>query len=161
MKQAFIRVSIILAFLASLAATSRGQSGGAYSSSWNTIDGGGGPVSGGSYSLNGTIGQPDLGAMSGGAFTVSAGFWPGIGTPPPGPAPGLSIRLGPTAAGVKTVILSWPNPSTGYVLQQTSNMNAPGGGWMDVTQPLVVNSSNKEVTLTATGQFCLFRLRKM
>lgn len=63
--------------------------------------------------------------------------------------------------GVNTVILTWPNPSTGYVLQQTANMNAPGGGWVDVAQPPVINGANKEVTLSATGRFCLFRLRRL
>ena len=68
----------------------------------------------------------------------------------------LSIRIG---AG-NNVILSWPNPSTGYVLQQTPNMNSPGGGWVDVAQPSVIVGPNKEVRLAATGQFCMFRLRR-
>jgi hypothetical protein len=44
--------------------------------SWNTVDGGGGMViSGGSFTLSGTIGQVDAGFMSGGVFTLVGGFW--------------------------------------------------------------------------------------
>jgi hypothetical protein len=130
------------------------QSGGPYSLTWSTLDGGGGASAGGGLTLNGTIGQPDAGApMSGGGFTLTGGFWSGVATV--SPAPRLSIRLGTG----HTVILSWPNPSAGYVLQQTSNMNALGGGWTDVgPQPTIVGP-NKEVTLQAVGSFCLFRLR--
>lgn len=71
----------------------------------------------------------------------------------------LSIRLGVSVNGTNTVILSWPNPSTGYVLPQTANMSAPGGGWVDVIQMPVLVGANTEVTLGATGPFCLFRLR--
>lgn len=46
---------------------------------WFTIDGGGGLSSGGSFSVGGTIGQPDAGApMQGGRFSVRGGFWEGL-----------------------------------------------------------------------------------
>lgn len=46
-----------------------------------SIDGGGGMRSeGGKYEISGTVGQPDAGALTGGAFTVTAGFW--FETPP-------------------------------------------------------------------------------
>ena len=126
-----------------------------YTLPWATIDGGGGLTSGGSFSLHGTVGQPDAGVMSGGAFTITGGFW---SLPlSSGPLPSLSIRYGIGS----TVILSWPNPSSSYVLQQTADMNAAGGGWMNVSQTPVINGANKEVTLTATGRFCLFRLRRL
>lgn len=45
-----------------------------------TVDGGGTTrASGGSYSLGGTIGQPDAGQLTGGTLTVSGGFWSGGG----------------------------------------------------------------------------------
>ena len=68
--------------------------------------------------------------------------------------PVLSVRL----TGANTVVLSWPNPSTGYIPQQSANMNGPGGGWTLVSQTPVVVGPNKEVTLPATGRFCMFRL---
>ncbi len=53
--------------------------------SWNTIDGGGVMRSiddddDGDFVLSGTIGQPDAGRMTGGAFELTGGFW--FETPP-------------------------------------------------------------------------------
>ena len=49
-----------------------------YTLDWWTVDGGGATSSaGGSYSLGGTIGQPDAGTSSGGTYTLSGGFWGG------------------------------------------------------------------------------------
>ena len=42
---------------------------------WSSIDGGGARSSGGTYVIDGTIGQADAGALSGGRFTVSGGYW--------------------------------------------------------------------------------------
>jgi hypothetical protein len=51
---------------------------GNYDLSWWTVDGGGSTFStGGSYSLGGTIGQPDAGTSTGGTYTLAGGFWPG------------------------------------------------------------------------------------
>jgi hypothetical protein len=49
-----------------------------YTLDWWTVDGGGTISStGGSYSMGGTIGQPDAGTSSGGAYTLNSGFWGG------------------------------------------------------------------------------------
>ena len=48
-----------------------------YKITWSTIDGGGGRSTGGSYTLVGTIAQPDTGVSSGGNYVLSSGFWPG------------------------------------------------------------------------------------
>lgn len=49
-----------------------------YTLDWWTVDGGGTTFSaGGSYSLGGTIGQPDAGTSSGGTYTLVGGFWGG------------------------------------------------------------------------------------
>lgn len=55
----------------------------AYEIDWQTIDGGGaGPASassGGSYTLSGTVGQPDArnspNSMAGGSYKLTGGFW--------------------------------------------------------------------------------------
>ncbi len=52
-----------------------------YTIPWSTVDGGGTMSStGGTYSLAGTIGQPDASSfstpMSGGTYTLVGGFWP-------------------------------------------------------------------------------------
>ena len=49
--------------------------------SWFTVDGGGRiPITGGTFSASGTIGQPDAGPvngpMVGGSFSLRGGFWP-------------------------------------------------------------------------------------
>ena len=48
-----------------------------YTLDWWTVDSGGDTSSGGSYSLGGTIGQPDAGTSSGGSYSLSGGFWGG------------------------------------------------------------------------------------
>ncbi len=47
-----------------------------YTIDWYTIDGGGTmSATGGSYTLSGTIGQPDAGIESGGNYKLNGGFW--------------------------------------------------------------------------------------
>jgi hypothetical protein len=48
-----------------------------YQINWWTVDGGGGTSQSadGHYTLNGTIGQPDVGAASGDDFAIKGGFW--------------------------------------------------------------------------------------
>ena len=79
-------VSILIA--CSAPAFAIGPSGGMYSIPWSTIDGGGViNSSGGSFTLSGTIGQPDAGAtMTGGSFSLTGGFWAGVDSGPPCPA---------------------------------------------------------------------------
>jgi hypothetical protein len=56
------------------------SSGGLFDLSWDTIDGGGGTSSGGSYALSGTAGQTDASEpLSGGSYALTGGFWAGIG----------------------------------------------------------------------------------
>jgi len=78
------------AALFGLASTALGAAmlsgGGQYDLSWHTIDGGGGYAAGGSFELEGTIGQHDAGpVMSGGAFALAGGFWGG------GPVEGADV----------------------------------------------------------------------
>jgi hypothetical protein len=48
----------------------------ALSLTWWTVGGGGQTASqGGGYTLGGTAGQPDAGALSGGGYTLGGGFW--------------------------------------------------------------------------------------
>ena len=69
---AFIGLALLI--LALTAAALAGP--GSFQIDWWTTDGGGGLASGGSYSLNGTAGQPDAGPLlSGGNYTAAGGFW--------------------------------------------------------------------------------------
>ena len=47
-----------------------------YEIAWYTIDGGGAQdLSGGTYSLSGTVGQFDAGSQGGGTYTLNGGYW--------------------------------------------------------------------------------------
>jgi len=72
LNQRLISIAIFLLF----AAPTFAQSDGDYHLSWSTIDGGGGRSLGETYTLEGTIGQPDAGLMSGGDYVLAGGFWP-------------------------------------------------------------------------------------
>ena len=80
MKRKTFFIAIVVALLIGMIVlnytTTQAQSGGGYDLTWNTFDGGGGMFStGGAYSLGGTIGQADAGAMSGGTYALNGGFW--------------------------------------------------------------------------------------
>ena len=53
-----LRLALALLVAAACVAGARAASGGSYTLSWFTVDGGGGASVGGSYALSGTIGQP-------------------------------------------------------------------------------------------------------
>ncbi len=69
-----MRTPACLLVLAASASVASAQ----YAVNWYTIDGGGGTSSGATYTVSGTIGQPDAGApMTGATYTVTGGFWVG------------------------------------------------------------------------------------
>ena len=72
------RILLVLAALLLPAAVALAQTGGEYDLTWWTVDGGGGTVASGGYTLAGTAGQPEAGAiLAGGDYTLVGGFWPG------------------------------------------------------------------------------------
>jgi hypothetical protein len=125
-----------------------------YAADWVTIDGGGGVSTGGEYSLSGTIGQPDAGVMSGGKFSLIGGFWGVALARPELPPPVLRIRRSGNA-----VIVSWPNPSTGFQLQMTSSLT-PLAGWINVSQTPVVVDGESHVIIPDPVEARFYRLRK-
>jgi hypothetical protein len=73
-----LRLVLTIALLLLFSLPVLAQSGGGYDLSWSTVDGGGATFStGGDFSLGGTVGQPDAGAMSGGDYSLAGGFWGG------------------------------------------------------------------------------------
>ncbi len=102
-----VRLALFLALLLFPTSVVLAQSGGGYALEWNTIDAGGHTFSsGGAYTLGGTIGQPDAGALSGGSYTLSGGFWNAPA------APQAAIRYAaPTAQGSGDCS-SWANACT-------------------------------------------------
>ena len=131
---------------------------GTYHLSWFTLDSGGGTSSGGAYAVSGTIGQPDAGQLAGGDYTLSGGFW-GVGAASP-PQPELSLTV--SRAGTSLVV-KWPFPSTGFVLQQTSALAAPPSAilWTDAIFPAAIPvGSDWTVTIPSPSGNRYFRLRR-
>ena len=113
---------------------------------WFTIDGGGGTSTGGTYSVTGTIGQPDAGRMSGGAYSLEGGFWGIIGAIQTPGSPLLRVLLTST----NTVVVAWPNPSSGFSLQQNGALG--NTNWLGVTNvPIVVGSEKQVIVAPPTG----------
>ncbi len=71
-------VDLVARILAPEVRAALAQSGGPYTLTWSSIDGGGltQPSTGGPYTVAGTIGQPDAGPLElGPPFTFAGGFW--------------------------------------------------------------------------------------
>ena|ERR1041384_2280495 len=131
------------------------QSGGNYDLSWNKIAGGGGVSTGGVYTVSGTIGQPDAGVpMSGGNYSITGGFWSIIAVAQTPGAPTLTI----TRSG-NSVVISWPSPSTGFVLQQNNSVPNPSG-WSAYGGTINDNGTAKSATISPPTGNLFLRLKQ-
>lgn len=73
-----LRIARRAVSLAAVAACMAAAAPAQHAIDWFTIDGGGSMgATGGLHTLGGTIGQPDAGPLSGGAYSLSGGFWVG------------------------------------------------------------------------------------
>src|SRR5262245_31978122 len=115
--KALVQKFLVLAGTLLVATTASAQS---FAIDWHTV-GGGGTSTGATFAVTGTIGQSDAGSqpMTGGNFSLTGGFWSLFAVQTPG-APVLKIMLTST----NSAIVSWPSPSTGFVLQQSTELNA-------------------------------------
>lgn len=124
-----------------------------FSIDWFTVDGGGGTSTGGVFAVSGTIGQPDAGTMSGGTYTLQGGFWGIVAAVQTPGAPLLTIsRVG------SSVIVSWPSPSTGFLLQENASLG--NTNWTNVAQSPTDNGTTKSVTVTPPVGNRFYRLKK-
>jgi hypothetical protein len=129
--------------LATMALATHAQS---YSVDWSTVDGGGGTSTGGVFSVTGTIGQPDAGAMSGGNYSVEGGFWGLIAAVQMPGAPLLSV----SRTATNSVLISWPYPSIGFALQQNSVLGTTN--WTNVADaPAQVGDQWEVIAQTPSG----------
>jgi hypothetical protein len=125
-----------------------------YSIDWYKVASGGGTSTGGVYSLSGTIGQHDAGGpMTGGSYSLTGGFWALYAVQTPG-APVLHIFL----TGTNTAVVAWPAPSTGYVLQQNTNLVSTA--WLGVTNSVNAVGSENQVIISPPAGNRFFRLSK-
>jgi hypothetical protein len=123
-----------------------------YSIDWYKIAGGGGTSTNGSYSVSGTIGQPDAsGAMSGGNYAVTGGFWALINVVQTAGLPNLII-----SHSGNSVIVSWPNTGS-YTLHQNSNL-ANGSGWTTSGYSITTANGTNSITITPLTGNLFFRL---
>jgi hypothetical protein len=146
----FIQKTCMLVCVGILATAVSAQN---YSIDWFTIDGGGGTSTGGVYTVNGTIGQPDAGGpLTGGSFSLTGGFWSLLSVVPTPGAPELTITL----VGAGTAKVLWPSPSTGFVLQQNSNLSTTN--WVVPPETVSDDGTNKFVIVNAPAGNRFYRL---
>ena len=129
-----------------------------YDLSWFTVDGGSGHSRGGAYSVSGTIGQADADTMKGGRYSIVGGFWGVVEAVQTEGTPLLHL----TRSG-SNVVVDWPFPSSGFVLQQTTALTPPPSAivWTDVLAPAAVQiGGDWTVTIPSPTGNRFFRLRK-
>jgi hypothetical protein len=101
-----------------------------FSIDWFKVSCGGGTSTNGPFALSGTIGQHDAGGpMTGGNFSLSGGFWSLISAVQTPGTPLLSILLTST----NTALVLWDAPSTGFRLQQNSDLTSTN--WVSAPTP--------------------------
>ena len=122
-----------------------------FSIDWFTIGGGGGTSTGGVYSVSGTIGQPDAGAMSGGSYSLIGGFWGAVIPVQQSDAPTLFI-VNLHNGDVK---VTWLPNTPGFVLQEAGALNATPIAWTNA--PVAFTNG---ATIPASMQTRYFRLVK-
>ena len=127
-----------------------------FSIDWFTIDGGGGTSTGGVYSLSGTLGQPDANQtpMTGGNFSLVGGLWSLFAVQMLG-APQLTITLNPE---LHAATVSWPSPSTGFVLQENNDLNT--ASWATALQAVADNGTNRFILVNPAVGNRFYRLIK-
>ena len=139
----FLNVNIVLQTAATMAAQ--------YSVDWFKIAGGGGTSTNSIFSITGAIGQPDASQqmMTNGIYSASGGFWSLISVVQTLGAPTLTI----THSG-NSMKISWPYPSTGFVLQQNSNLTT--SGW-SASSGISNDGTNNFITITSPTGNLFFR----
>ena len=149
MKTSFLVFALLASAVSARAATSI---------DWFTLDAAGGAQSSASYVVNSTVGQTDVGPTvpsSSANYRIIPGFWALEDMGPVTGLPELSIALsGPR------VFLSWPSPSTGFVLQHTDSLNTLPAAWSDTPGAVSDNGFIKSLTLPHDLSKRFYRLRR-
>ena len=125
-----------------------------FSVDWFKVAGGGGAATGSAYAVVGTVGQTDPGQMTGGQFSFVGGFWSLLTTAPEPGAPVLTIA----ATTTNTILICWPSPSTGFELQENTDLRT--GNWLVVPQTPTDNGTSKCVSVSPQGHNVFYRLAR-
>jgi len=124
-----------------------------YSIGWYKIAGGGGTSTSATYSVSGTIGQPDAsGAMTGGGYSLTGGFWALYAVQTAG-LPSLTI----VPNGPNSVKLLWPATGS-YTLQQSASLAV--ASWTTSGYSMTNGFGTNFVTITPSLGNLFFRLEK-
>jgi hypothetical protein len=147
-----MKLALGLLLLATAACPANAQS---YSVDWHTIDGGGGTSTSGMFTVTGTIGQPDAGAMGGGTYTLQGGFWGIVAAVQTEGAPWLTVTR-----SNNSVVVSWPLPATGWRLHATTNLVTGGSLWTEIPPSYQTNGTNLQFTEPVPTGNKFYRLHK-
>jgi hypothetical protein len=119
---------------------------------WSSIDAGGARSTGGVYVVTSTIGQPDAAVSTGGRYSLHGGFWSAF-VVQADDGPSLRIFL-----SGRNATLAWPNPSTGFQLQESASLTPPN--WTDINTPPSIVGSEKQVSVALQPGNRYFRLQR-
>jgi len=75
MKRLLVGLCLIVLLLLVALQTGHAQGAPTYTLDWWTVDAGGGVSQKGTYSLSGTVGQPDPGSLGNDGYSLVGGFW--------------------------------------------------------------------------------------
>jgi hypothetical protein len=124
-----------------------------YSIDWYKIAGGGGTSTGGTYSVSGTIGQPDAGGpMNGAPYSLTGGFWSLVSAVQTAGTPNLII----VSSGTGSVQVLWPNTGS-YTLLQNGNL-ANAAGWTASSYTITTANGTNSITIAPPKGNLFFRL---
>jgi hypothetical protein len=124
---------------------------------WFTLDAGGGAQSSTTYLVNFTAGQTDVGpsVVASANYRIIPGFWALEDLGPATGLPELDIVLNGA-----NVILSWPSPSTAFVLEQTDSLNVLPASWSNTPGAVSDNGFIKSITIPHNIAKRFYRLRR-
>jgi hypothetical protein len=141
----------LLAVLAFAACSAQAQTN--FTVDWFTIDGGGGTSTGGTYTVSGTIGQADAGAMSGGQYSVTGGYWAMIAAVQTPGLPNLSIRH----VAPSSVVVSWASTPACTLV---TNASLSTTNWVAYGGSVNTSGGTNSVTITPPKGNLFFRLKQ-
>jgi hypothetical protein len=122
-----------------------------YSIDWYKVSGGGGASTGGIYSVNGTIGQPDAsGPLTGGTYSLTGGFWALFAMQTAGLPYLVIVQNGPNSVKVL-----WPNTGS-YTLQTNNNLAV--SNWIGYGGTVTTANGTNSITISPPKGNLFFRL---
>lgn len=124
---------------------------------WFTLDAAGGAQSSGSYVVNSTLGQGEVGnaPISSASYRIVPGFW-AIETV--GPATGLPLLS--IALSGPNVVVSWPSFAAGFGLQESDSLDSVPVAWANSPAAVSDNGFVRSVTVPHHLARRFYRLRR-